>query len=64
MNKSSRAPHWSDFDKWKHQVNQAVHSSCGLECDDLPDYAYRQAFDDKVPVSVVARRVIARAKGG
>jgi len=38
-----------DFDEWLKQVNRNLMVKCGLGVWDLPDWTYRDAFDDGVP---------------
>ena len=36
---------------------------CGLECDDLDDYRYADAYEEGTPPSVTARDVVRKAGG-
>jgi hypothetical protein len=50
------------FLKWKGAVNAAVVRKCGLHCDDLPDWPYRDAYDRKMSPHKAAAAVIRNAK--
>lgn len=50
------------FEEWMKAVDQAVQSSIGVSVHDLPDYAFRDAYDDGVAPNRVAKRVIKAAK--
>ena len=41
--------HGQTFAEWKRQVSANVEARAGLGCDDLPDYCYRDMFDDGIP---------------
>lgn len=50
------------YDQWKLQVSRHVLEQCGLHADDLPDYRYRDDYDDNVKPAITARRVVKAAK--
>lgn len=50
------------FEEWMKAVDQAVQNSIGVSVHDLPDYAFRDAYDDGVSAKRVAKRVIKAAK--
>ena len=51
------------FDAWLAAVDNAVVRMAGVGKDDLPDYCYRDAFEDGRAPAAVARSAI-RAAGG
>lgn len=51
------------FNLWMAKVNSALYIRCGMGADDLPDYTYRDAFDNGDKPDAVANRVIKQAKG-
>ena len=50
------------FEAWKSQVDRAVIRICGMSCDDLPDFAYRKAYDEKKDSQATAARVVRAAR--
>jgi hypothetical protein len=50
------------FLQWKGAVNAVVVRRLGLHCDDLPDYRYRDDYEDGVTPLRAAARVIKAAK--
>jgi hypothetical protein len=50
------------FEQWKVQVDRHVLEQCGLHADDLPDYRYRDAYEDNVKPATAARKAIMAAK--
>jgi hypothetical protein len=52
----------SGFDYWLQRVNAYLVRKCGLGSDDLPDWCYRDAFDDGYTPSEAAREVIRAAR--
>lgn len=50
------------YDAWKKRVNDHVLTAVGMECDDLPDYDYRRAFDAGESPKTTAKRAIRAAK--
>lgn len=60
MTKSPRAPVL--FHEWKGAVNACIVRRLGLHADDLPDWDYRRAYDDKKSPTETANAVIRAAK--
>jgi Ni,Fe-hydrogenase III component G len=50
------------YEQWKLQVDRHVQEQVGLSADDLPDYRYRDDYDDGVKPATTARRTVAAAK--
>lgn len=50
------------FKLWMEQVDCFIGKYCGLSTYDLPDWRYRDAYDDRVAPSRAARQVIRAAK--
>ena len=50
------------FAEWMNQVNSVVLKKTGLFADDLPDYCYRDAYDDGESPGRTARAAIRAAK--
>lgn len=50
------------FEAWKIQVDRHVMEQVGLSADDLPDYRYRDDYEDGVKPATTARRVVKAAK--
>ena len=50
------------FDQWMQEVNRAVEHLVGLSADDLPDWNYRDAYDDGASPSSAARQAIRAAR--
>jgi hypothetical protein len=50
------------YEAWKLQVNRHVVEQTGLDADDLPDYRFRDDYEDGVKPAVTARRVVKAAK--
>ena len=46
------------FDEWMREVDRAVENRVGLSCYDLPDWNYRDAFEDGMSPGKAARKVI------
>ena len=46
------------FEQWMDSVDQAVDDSIGCSVYDLPDFAFRDAYDDGRTPEAVAREVI------
>jgi hypothetical protein len=51
----------SDFDQWMQQVDQAVDALAGCSVYDLPDFAFRDAYDGGLTPSEAARSVLTEA---
>lgn len=51
----------TDFDIWMGQVDMAVHDTVGLSVYDLPDYPFRDAFEDGLDPEGVAEEVLFEA---
>jgi len=51
------------YDQWKAEVDKIVQAKVGCCCDDLPDWDYSTAFDNKVAPMAAANAVIKAAKG-
>lgn len=49
---------YATFEQWKGEVNRIVEATVGMSCDDLPDYAYQNAWDSNRAPIKVARDVI------
>jgi hypothetical protein len=43
------------FEEWKRRIDAYIYSECGMSSDDLPDWDYRDAYDDNIRPSVAAR---------
>ena len=52
----------TNFDEWMNQVNRVVLKKTGIFADDLPDYCYRDAYDDGESPGSTARAAIRAAK--
>ena len=52
------------FDQWFTIVSKIMNDLCGMGPDDLPDYLYHQAYDNKVSPDRAARAAIKAAKKG
>ncbi len=50
------------FDDWKKSVNNEIVRQMGMEADDLPDYTYRDCYDDGVSPKTAATRAIKNAR--
>ncbi len=50
------------FEEWKKLVDKEVIARTGMSADDLPDYAYRDCYDDGVSPKNTAARAIRNAK--
>jgi hypothetical protein len=50
-----------EFEAWMHRVDLAVQSASGVSVHDLPDYAFRDAFDGGSPPGEAAREVLEEA---
>lgn len=50
------------FEEWKRKVNNILIEKYGLGTDDLPDYCYRDAYEDNVSVKTTASAVYRNAK--
>lgn len=50
------------FKVWMEKVNHYVIRYCGMDYQDLPDWNYRDAYDDCVAPSRAARSVISAAR--
>jgi len=49
------------FEQWKSLVNQYVVAKCGMDCDDIDDWNYTDAYRDGVSAKVAASRAIRNA---
>ena len=47
------------YAEWMAAVDQACQRIADVSCEDLPDYCYRDAYDDGVSPTLAARRAIA-----
>jgi hypothetical protein len=52
------------FEEWMAKVDAKLIGVCYLDSQDLPDYCYRDAFDDGVSPSVAAMRAYRAAEEG
>lgn len=56
----------SDYDlkflAWMRQVNLVLTRNCGLVSEDLPDWRYRDAFDDGYTPKEAAAKALSYAK--
>lgn len=50
------------YEQWKTAVNHAVIRLTGMDCDDLPDYNYRDAYDAGDTPHQTAGQVVKRAR--
>lgn len=50
------------FEEWMRKVDQLVQSRVGLSAHDLPDWRYRDAYDDEMTPARAAAHVIKNAK--
>lgn len=51
------------FEEWYRAVNTIVENNAGMSCMDLPDYCYRDEYDDGRTPLQTARAAIRNAKG-
>ena len=52
----------NDFDTWMKQVDAEIDARCGMTSGDLPDWMYRDAFEDGTSPKSAARQAISAAK--
>jgi hypothetical protein len=45
------------YRQWKEEVEMCLEELCGMSSEDLPDYAYRDAFDDGLSPEDTAEEV-------
>lgn len=50
------------FEQWLKEVDRYVVALCGLGADDLPDWGYRNAYDDGVSPIAAARKAYRAAR--
>lgn len=50
------------FEEWMARVNQLIDNYCGMVSEDLPDWCYRDAYDDGRTPGAAAREAIAAAR--
>lgn len=50
------------FEEWMARVNQLMDNYCGMVSEDLPDWCYRDAYDDGRTPGAAAREAIAAAR--
>lgn len=50
------------FDEWMRVVSAAVWRLAGMAADDLPDYCYRDAYEDGVRPVAAARQAVRAAR--
>ena len=50
------------FETWLEQVNGYMARLCGMSAYDLPDWNYRDAYDDGVKPTTAAKRAIRAAR--
>jgi hypothetical protein len=50
------------YEQWKIQVDRHVLEQVGLYADDLPDYRYRDDYNDGVKPAITARKAVKAAK--
>jgi hypothetical protein len=50
------------FDQWMQEVNRAMDALCGMVSEDLPDWNYRDAYDDGVGPRIAAARAVRAAR--
>ena len=46
------------FEEWMREIDSCLEALCGLGHMDLPDYMYRDAFDDSLDPAEVAQDVM------
>lgn len=46
------------FLAWMRLVDKAIRARCGLSLSDLPDWRYRDAFEERMSPAKVAREVL------
>jgi hypothetical protein len=49
------------FAQWMHSVDLTIQRITGLSADDLPDYCYRDAYEDGLSPAQAARRAVRAA---
>ncbi len=49
------------FETWMSKVDAALETACGLGSLDLPDWGYRDAFDDGMSPQTAAKKVLKAA---
>ena len=54
----------STFEDWMAAVNTHIQRRTGLDRDDLPDWNYRDAYDDDMSPSEAAREAVRNASDG
>jgi hypothetical protein len=52
----------TDFDTWMRQVDECIGRRCGLSSSDLPDWTYRDAFDDGLSPEEAAAEALDNAQ--
>jgi hypothetical protein len=52
------------FEQWKRNVDLIIQRKTGLSADDLPDYCYRDAYEDDLSALTAANRAIMAACEG
>ncbi len=52
----------TEFRVWMKKVDAAAQKKCGLSIYDLPDYCYRDAFEDGICPSSAAHRAFRAAR--
>lgn len=55
-------PNPAGFDVWMDRVNAALELKCGMDSRDLPDWPYRDAYDDGKSASRAAASALKAAK--
>lgn len=53
---------YRSFEEWLRLVDSHIRNKCGLSHLDLPDWCYRDAYDDGVTPATAAARAIKAAK--
>lgn len=51
----------AEFDRWMEAVNNVIRLRCLLNADDLPDWSYREAFDEGWSPSDAAHEAVENA---
>ncbi len=57
----AKHPHYETFEEWMNGVNFWLNDICAMCADDLPDWDYRNAYDNGVSAFDAATSVVNNA---